>query len=557
MKLYYASFLLLFLSVQAQQQMFTGEFIHLSSHLEGSISSPTYWLKTPESVFTLLFDPSSSNVRDVIRTGDHGIVYGQLLKGNDLYMNTISVTSFQVLTLSKTSYIQAPQASASPSDFAKNIKSITFVLGLCNMSSLKREVVQAFHANFSSYIQNCTYNKYAFDLKSNIVAGPIQLPCRSTTYNYDSTMCRSNEIYGWAQYAENYARTVLGIPVDEYRHRLFMMPKGIACEWAGLGMLGCGPYCYSWYNGDYGIQHSVLLHELGHNFGLMHSASPSDEYGDGSCAMGRCCTRRCFNSPQAWILGLTEPLAVLNSTTMRPGVIYTYRLPGHLNNTRNFVKINADWALPPTSHHVSYRDNTSYDSNLLATYLRKVFIHKFWKNRSFGMRPILQGILSPKSFFEIRETRIVVTFSGVVDGKAMISVCRKTNASEICGDGIDNDCNGLIDEGCLSASPPPLPTFTLGVQLGKTNVNATFIRNVLCPGIAAVIMNAKSCSIATSSTTYTYSISYKAPKAIKIANITDFTLKAKVPCGAVILTNPPKKAWCPTPPPPPKCICTP
>lgn len=542
----------LFAGSSKAQQTYTGEFIRLSAHTEGFAQVPVFWLKTPPGyIYTLLF--SNASTTSNIRTGDYGIVHGNLVTGNDLYINTINVTSYEIISLSETAYVDTLSTKA-PTQ-ARNLRSITFVLGVCNWPSLNTTRVSSNHARFTKYLQACTYNRYDFDLKTNIIVGPIQLPCKNRQYNFDAAFCGSNEIYGWAQYAENYARSVLGIAVDRYKHRLFMLPKGISCDWAGLGMLGCGDYCYTWFNGEYGLQPSVLLHEIGHNLGLMHSSTPSDEYGDGSCAMGRCCSQRCFNSPQAWVLGITEPLSTLNGTTMVPGISYSYRLPGHLSATRNFVKINVDWLAPATSYHISYRNNISFDSNLVATYMHKVLVHEFWKNRRFGMRTMLQGILPTMSSYELPRTGVVISFNTEINGQASVRLCRKTSATEICGDGIDNNCNGQVDENCEIATLSPVTRFALSVHMNQNKVNMTYIRNVMCPALASAIdRSAPSCSIMSSIGTYRYTITYSAPQQIQIRNTTDFTLRAKLPCGALILTNPPTPAWCA---PTSQCTCNP
>ena len=69
------------------------------------------------------------------------------------------------------------------------------------------------------------------------------------------------------------------------------------------------------------MQLDVTFHELGHNFGLQHSTTPGNEYGDCSCAMGACASLRCFNAVQSWILGwsTTTPGGVLNSSVLTPG----------------------------------------------------------------------------------------------------------------------------------------------------------------------------------------------------------------------------------------------
>ena len=42
----------------------------------------------------------------------------------------------------------------------------------------------------------------------------------------------------------------------------------------------------------YTLSLATASHELGHNFGMQHSTTPNNEYGDGSCVMSTCCNIR-------------------------------------------------------------------------------------------------------------------------------------------------------------------------------------------------------------------------------------------------------------------------
>lgn len=87
--------------------------------------------------------------------------------------------------------------------------------------------------------------------EDNLVVGPIDVPCSGTTIwggTFNGTnACDTNEIYGWAQYAEQYAVNNLGVTnLAYYKRRIMILPDVRACGWAGLGSLGCGSACYTW-----------------------------------------------------------------------------------------------------------------------------------------------------------------------------------------------------------------------------------------------------------------------------------------------------------------------
>lgn len=68
------------------------------------------------------------------------------------------------------------------------------------------------------------------------------------------------------------AAAAAGVDLTTYSQVGIYFPRFTTCGWSGLGQVGSPtrPAKYTWYNGSIG---SVLVHELGHNFGLYHSRS--------------------------------------------------------------------------------------------------------------------------------------------------------------------------------------------------------------------------------------------------------------------------------------------
>ncbi|TAL61080.1 MAG: hypothetical protein EPN84_08560 [Legionella sp.] len=99
----------------------------------------------------------------------------------------------------------------------------------------------------------------------------------------------------WARDALS-AATQMGIKLNLYQHFMFVIPKDVNCNWGGLGHLGCGTSCYTWiraYEPQGTYAQIVYVHEIGHNLGMHHSATdtnndgvPESEYGDAACIMG-------------------------------------------------------------------------------------------------------------------------------------------------------------------------------------------------------------------------------------------------------------------------------
>ena len=103
--------------------------------------------------------------------------------------------------------------------------------------------------------------------------------------------CDGTFIYALIDEAKKQA-TANGIDVTQYAHIQMILPPTNSCGWCGLGSVG-GPY--TWINAC--NSYSTVGHELGHNFGLMHSNSytgcdanwkncTNNEYMDGASLQG-------------------------------------------------------------------------------------------------------------------------------------------------------------------------------------------------------------------------------------------------------------------------------
>jgi hypothetical protein len=119
---------------------------------------------------------------------------------------------------------------------------------------------------------------------------------------------RSNDLQGLIQQSQlvapQYIPQAGGNLYNAAQHVMFVLPPlgGYVAE-AEIGGK------YSWYNDVLATSISVIMHEVGHNFGLDHAGvTTGDEYGDYSANMGRSVSSQetplmCFNAANHWKLG--------------------------------------------------------------------------------------------------------------------------------------------------------------------------------------------------------------------------------------------------------------
>jgi hypothetical protein len=159
--------------------------------------------------------------------------------------------------------------------------------------------------------------------------------------------CAYNE---WAKKA-NEAANEAGVELAGYQHLVYMIPLQSSCSWSGLaGVSTNGTSSGAMINGNFGV--GVVIHELGHLFGLSHAGSWTctsggvrvqisgnctiSEYGDPFDAMGNTSAPR-HNS--GWNLVKLGILGPENIETVAASGTYSMRSALHQTTEPTIVRI--------------------------------------------------------------------------------------------------------------------------------------------------------------------------------------------------------------------------
>mgnify|MGYP001820565351 CR=1 FL=1 len=187
--------------------------------------------------------------------------------------------------------------------------------------------------------------------------------------NYSSSTC---DYSAWGQAADAAARAS-GVEPDSYDRKVYVLPPN-GCPAAGIGTVGGNPsraWIFHCSIGD------VFGHELGHNLGMHHAATPSSEYGDNTDIMGIGQNRlRQINAPHKEQMGWLPGIQI--DTVNQSG---TYDIaPLELDAASALAPQALKIAKPDTNeyYYLSYRRGIGFDANLISSlYLDRLSVHKY------------------------------------------------------------------------------------------------------------------------------------------------------------------------------------
>lgn len=221
----------------------------------------------------------------------------------------------------------------------------------------------------------------------------------------DSSQCTASTWVSKASAAWEAANP--GKDISLYRHRLLIVPNywdwgNRHCGWGGVAQLNCGTWCWAIAADPVTILHGVIIHELGHNFGLHHASLDSNndgvndsEYGDKSDQMGSSRNWMKFNPPHFEDKGWMDDVA------------FELRTVVPASNAQSFELIPVDeeaWDWPGlralkierssnSDYYISFRQQTGDYNNVTSSYTNGLSLHYATDNsaRSFFIRMIAPG----------------------------------------------------------------------------------------------------------------------------------------------------------------------
>jgi hypothetical protein len=188
------------------------------------------------------------------------------------------------------------------------------------------------------------------------------------TLDYDSS--GTCDYWGWASAADAAAQAS-GVNLSDYNRKVYVMPSN-SCGWAGLGTVGGNP-SRSWIFRC--ALDDVYGHEVGHNLGMHHAATASNEYGDVSDIMGYAGRGlRQVNGPHKEQMGwlLSDKIVSADAGVYDIAPLEADTFDATLPQVLKIAKPDSN-----EYYYFSYRQPIGFDANLSSAYLSGVSVHRY------------------------------------------------------------------------------------------------------------------------------------------------------------------------------------
>jgi uncharacterized repeat protein (TIGR01451 family) len=267
------------------------------------------------------------------------------------------------------------------------------------------------------------------------------------TIDYTKDVCN---VEAWANAADAVAQAE-GVDTGDYSRKVYVLPPS-ACPGSGYGTVGGNPsraWIFTCHLPD------VFAHELGHNLGMGHAATPSWTYGDTSDVMGLGGgPLRQINAPHKEQMGWLPPEQVAALTENGVYNIAPLELDPFEAPAPQALKIFK----PDTNeyYYLSYRRPIGFDANLAGSrYLDHLNVHRYIGDGSGSRTYALNTLADGESFIDSINN---ISITQISHSDAYVTVQVQMDATCVTAEPVAN-----ISPASQSAAPGSTLTYTVTV----------------------------------------------------------------------------------------------
>ena len=232
-------------------------------------------------------------------------------------------------------------------------------------------------ANLDGCYQDASFGALGFG--GSVFPGGT-LDVTRVTVNEATTIGGACNYSAWASAAD---KAVAGVTLGNYQHRVYVLPANVGCSWAGLAYVSCGSSCQAWvkaYSNHACGYPDAYVHEIGHNLGLLHASTDTNndgtldcEYCDTSSFMGYATgAMRTLNGPHKVQMGWASGARLVDGS--QGGTFTVSSLALAQAGSPQVVKVVPNGGAP---YYISFRTVAGYDKATPASYLNKLNVHRW------------------------------------------------------------------------------------------------------------------------------------------------------------------------------------